>query len=249
MIMRNRAAVVASMLVGFVLALGSDSAKAQFAVVDIPHTIETIIGHSAQLAKWADQLQRMQQQYQQLQRTYDTLKNPRAYIRTIANNALHQQVRSYMPADFRSAINARYFGGYGGDPYTNMLTEVVGQYGIPEWWSAFQGVHFFSNAQRLGYDNKLGASQAMMAGSLVAQRNLTTRFAAVNELIESASYADDLKASVDTSARVQAEVAYLMIEALRLQSQNAYLASNDAQRDTAAQARSLQMSRWKDRSW
>ena len=245
--MMTRSRIVAK-LVGATFLLAGTAASAQWAVVDVPHTIETIIGHSAQLAKWADQLQKMQQQYQQLQRTYDTLKNPRAYIRTLANNALHQQIRGYMPADFGSAMNTRYFGP-SGDPYASALTTIVGQYGIPEWWSAFEGVQRFSSAQRLGYDNKLRSSQAMMAGSLIAQRNLTTRFSAVAELIESAASADDLKASVDTSSRVQAEVAYLMIESLRLQSQNAYLASNDAQRDTAAQSRALQMSRWRNRSW
>lgn len=203
-----------------------------------------------QWLKWADQLRAMADQLRQLERTYDTLKNPRAYIRSLANSVLEQQVRRYMPADFEEAMSRRYLvGPYSTNPFERELGTVMSQYPIGEWWNAFNGLTSYREWDTRGYSNRLRSAQAMMAGSLVAQRNLTSRLDSVERLIDAASNADDLKASVDTGSRISAEVAMLMVEGIRLQSQHAYLTSNEAQRRSAAHYRALQMSRWRDRSW
>jgi len=232
---------------GLVFALGSFPVNAQWAVVDVPHTIESIIGWSMQAAKWADQLEKIAAQYTQLQRTYDTMKNPRAYIRNLAMSALDRQARRYMPANFDEAMSRRYLNSP--DPFTSRLRSVMGQYQLREWWEAYNGLPRYTAGQTKSYDNKLRAAQTMMAGSLLTQEHVETRLASVEGLIDAAASADDLKASVDTGSRMTGEVAHLMVENLRMQAQAAYLSSNEAQREIDSEYRALRMSRWRDRSW
>lgn len=249
MMIRKRSRIAAA-CAGVVFALAGTTASAGWPVVDIPHTFESILGWTMQAEKWADQLQKMQRQYQQLERTYATMKNPRSYIRFLGMGQLESQARRYMPHNFNEAMSRRYLVGWGAsDPFTQRLGTVMNEYQLREVWNAFSGLPRYTSGQTKSYDNKLKASQSMMAASLLTQEHVETRLGTVQGLIEAASEADDLKASVDTGARMSGEVAFLMVENLRMQAQTAYLASNEAQREIDAEYRALRMARWRDRQW
>lgn len=221
-------------------------------VVDLVHIAETVATWLAEAKKWKDQLEGMQKQYKQLQDTYKTMKDPRGYVSNLANNWAQRQLRSYMPGDFEQAMNLRHAAspGWGtANRYHNKLRDVMDQYNIGDWDEAYEGLPHASDAGIATYQNKLHGAQAVMAGSLVAQEILPERLSAIDELVDAAGSSDDLKASVDTSSRVTAEVAYLIAENNRLHSQTAFLLANEAQREVHAEYRALRMSQWRPRSW
>lgn len=233
-----------------VLAIGGGlrTASAQFAVIDVNAAIQWI----QQLSSWTEQLQRMRQQYDELVGMRKTLKDPRSWIGLLANSTFERQfVRRYMPADFDAAMNMRYggFGGIGTDPFGLALQKIVGDSKLPEVWAAFEHVRDIPDDVRWSYDTRLRGAQAAMAGSQVVHGYIDTRLSSIEGLIDSASGSSDLKESVDINTRVNAEVALLLAEALRLNSQQSFMTSAEMQQRLTAQSRSARLARWESSSW
>ncbi len=203
--------------------------------------VEQAIQQNVQMIKDYTQ---MLKDYQQMVKHYKTVIGSRGM--SLLNNSGFERdfIRRYMPSDFDLAMNLRYGGSTTGGTgkFQQYLNTLVQRYKLPEVGPAFERVIGASQTFKNVYDDRLRASQAVLAATKTAQLNLTSRLGAIEGILDSSESGgsgdetNDLKRAVDLNTRMVAENAFLQAELIRLMSQNVSLKGLNDQEDLARQA-------------
>jgi type IV secretion system protein VirB5 len=179
-----------------VLLYVTGTARAQFAVIDV-----------ASVAQLVAQLQTLEQQLAQAQAQYQALTGARGMEQLLAGTN-----RNYLPADWAALAalpgNAGAYPDLAGQVGSALSAETVlspGRLALLPTATAAQ-----LQAQRQNAALLQGMSRAALANS-------STRFAALQQLIDALGRAADEKASLDLTARVAAENAMLQNEHTKVQ--------------------------------
>jgi type IV secretion system protein VirB5 len=192
-------------LLAFVsLAAIAPAAHAQFAVIDVASLTQLV----SQLQTLEQQLATARGQLSQAQQEYQAFTGGRGM-----QNLLAGTVRNYLPADW-TTLQAVLNGA--GGAYPNLAADVRSALSATSVLSAGQ-LSAFAPADSAQVQAGRQPAALLQSVTREALANASSRFAALQQLINAIGSAADPKAVLDLQARVAAEAAMLQNEHTKLQ--------------------------------
>jgi type IV secretion system protein VirB5 len=225
---RRLPTLVAACLALFIIAV--PQAQAQLAVIDVPAIVQFV----KSLIVMAEQLETAREQLLQARQEWAAMTGDRGM-----ENLLSGINRNYLPTDWTQLLAAlQSGGGYAGlsaDVQNLMNTNAV-------LTTQRLGTLSPAGQQQVRAMRQWGAMQQALAHEALA--NVSSRFAAVQSLIDRIGGAGDQKAILDLQARIGAELGMLQNEQTKLQmltqstqAQQSALAWNSREQVLAAHGR------------
>ena len=207
-------------LIGVILAIAVQPARAQWAVIDVSAINQLV--------------QEVQTLQQQLQTAEQSLVQQEAQVRAMTGargmqNLLSGTNRNYLPPDWTTLAS--------------LVTQASGVYqalgaGVQSLMAANAiltpaQVAALSPAQQADLNSARQSAAILEATSRAALANTSARFAALQQLIQAIPSANDQKGALDLQARIQAEQAMLENENTKIQVLDQTIAAQDmAQRQS-----------------
>ncbi len=183
---------------------GVPAAQAQFAVIDVASLTQLI----SQLQTLEQQVETAHNQLAQAQSEYQSITGSRGMEQLLTGT-----VRNYLPADWALLQSAVQGSGAG---YPGLAAGVRGAAQLDAVLSAAQ---LAALSPQAGAQLQAGRDSAALLQGLTheALANSSSRFAAIQQLIDAIARASDQKAILDLQARIAAEMGMLQNEQTKLQ--------------------------------
>ena len=191
-------------LASLLLFLSVPAAHAQFAVVDVRAIAQLI----QQVQTMRDQLTTARDQLSEARRQLESMRGRRGMEQLLAGTA-----RNYLPPDWAelAAILEQTSVAYGA--LAGELQRVVNGNAI----LTAQQIALMSPAERAQLESARRTAAMLQVTTREALSRTSNRFAAIQQLIDAISGAEDQKAILDLQARIQAEQGMLQNESTKIQ--------------------------------
>jgi len=186
-----------------VLLISSPAANAQWAVVDVGAIAQLV----QQLATMRDQLETTRDQLEEARRQFEAITGPRGMERLLEGT-----VRNYLPPDWAEleAAVRNASGNYG-----QLAAEIQAAIEVNAVFNAEQ-LAALSEEERDHVQAARRSAATLQATARQALQTTSSRFAAIQELIDAIPRAEDQKAILDLQARIAAEEGMLTNEQTKL---------------------------------